>query len=163
MNIFYLDPDTRSCAEYHCNKHVVKMILEYAQLLSTTHHVLDGPKEGLYKPTHKNHPSAVWVRESRLNYLWLYDLWLEMLLQYNMRYKKVHASARLCPFLKEVPSNIPEGEPWSDPPQCMPDQYKGKSTVQAYREYYAKEKYPICKWTYVETPWWFIPLCGKTP
>ena len=67
MNIFYLHKDPKTCAEMHCDKHVVKMVLEYAQLLSTAHRVLDGDewadKAQLYKATHKNHPSAIWARE----------------------------------------------------------------------------------------------------
>ncbi len=42
MNIFYLDHDVYKCAEMHNDKHTVKMILEYAQLLSTAHRFLDG-------------------------------------------------------------------------------------------------------------------------
>ena len=42
MNIFYLDHHTQRCANQHCDKHVVKMIIEYAQLLSTAHRVIDG-------------------------------------------------------------------------------------------------------------------------
>ena len=76
MNIFYLDRDPAKCAAMHCDKHVVKMILEYAQLLSTAHRVLDGDQnadsQGFYKATHKNHPSAVWVRESWAHYVKLH-------------------------------------------------------------------------------------------
>ena len=42
MNIFFLDTDPKRCAKMHNNRHCVKMILEYAQLLSTAHRVLDG-------------------------------------------------------------------------------------------------------------------------
>jgi hypothetical protein len=42
MNIFYLDKDPIKAAEYSCDKHVVKMILESAQMLCTAHRVLDG-------------------------------------------------------------------------------------------------------------------------
>ena len=69
MNIFYLHPDPETCAQYHCDKHVVKMILEYSQMLSTAHHECDGvPGFLCYKPTHKNHPCAVWVRVNRQYY-----------------------------------------------------------------------------------------------
>ena len=96
MNIFYLhkDPEIIS-AKMHCDKHVVKMIIEYAQLMSTAHRILDGDEyEGrtkigrrirrwkhlnknventIYKASHINHPSAVWTRESVANYIWLYN------------------------------------------------------------------------------------------
>ena len=42
MNIFYLDNHVSRCAEMHNDKHCIKMILEYAQLLSTAHRVIDG-------------------------------------------------------------------------------------------------------------------------
>ena len=73
MNIFYLDSDPYVAAKMHCDKHVVKMILESAQMLSTAHRVLDGDEyadeRGLYKMAHKNHPSTIWVRTSTDNYM----------------------------------------------------------------------------------------------
>lgn len=42
MNIFYLSHDPREAAAFHCDKHVVKMIVETAQMLSTAHRLLDG-------------------------------------------------------------------------------------------------------------------------
>ena len=66
MNIFYLDRNPVVAAQMMCDKHVVKMILESAQILSTAHRVLDGDEHadnvGMYKMTHKNHPSTIWVR-----------------------------------------------------------------------------------------------------
>ena len=44
MNIFYLHNDPKVCAELHVDKHVVKMIVEYAQLLSTAKRMTDGIK-----------------------------------------------------------------------------------------------------------------------
>ena len=74
MNIFFLSENSKVCAKYHCDKHVVKMIVEYAQLLSTAHRASDGYSgDSCYKTTHKNHPSAIWSRESDTNYVWLYD------------------------------------------------------------------------------------------
>jgi hypothetical protein len=103
MNIFYLDEDPKICAQYHCDKHVVKMIIEYAQLLSTAHRVLDGfegygsSKSGnrqvkiwtihdsrdeiLYKATHVNHPSNIWTRSSVKNYHYMFQLWFFSMLR----------------------------------------------------------------------------------
>ena len=76
MNIFYLDRNPVIAAQMMCDKHVVKMILESAQMLSTAHRVLDGDdranETGLYKMAHKNHPSTIWVRASSENYRWLW-------------------------------------------------------------------------------------------
>ena len=82
MNIFFLDFDTNKCAEYHCDKHVVKMILETAQLLCGVHHMVIHERlsndQVPYKLSHKNHPCAIWTRESLSNYLYLCDLGLEL-------------------------------------------------------------------------------------
>jgi len=95
MNVFYLDSDPKQCAMLHTDKHVVKMILEYSQLLSTAHYVCDGATpEGMYKPTHINHPSAVWVRKSEHNYIWLCNLLLELCNEYTYRYAKTHKVER---------------------------------------------------------------------
>ena len=73
MNIFYLDEDPKLAAIYQYNKHVVKMILESAQMLCTAHHVIMGDDADVpYKTTHKNHPSTIWARQSGQNYAWLY-------------------------------------------------------------------------------------------
>lgn len=134
MNIFYLAHNPRDCAEMHCDKHVVKMILETAQLLSTAHHMLgsDAP----YKVTHKNHPSAVWARSGLKQYNWLYGLLNALSDEYTLRYGKVHLTWQKCSeALSEAPRGIPDTD-WTEPPQCMPDECKHKSTIMAYRRYY---------------------------
>lgn len=60
MNIFYLDKDPKLCAQYHCDKHVVKMILESAQLLCTAVNEAAGKEVAPYKSTHVNHPCSIW-------------------------------------------------------------------------------------------------------
>ena len=99
MNIFYLDRHPIKAAQMMCDKHVVKMILESAQILSTAHRVLDGDdyadRYGLYKIAHKNHPSTIWARSGGLNYLWLYDHMRGLMQEYTYRYGKIHATERL--------------------------------------------------------------------
>ena len=157
MNIFLLDKNTKTNAAMHCDKHVVKMILEYAQLLSTAHHVLDGENvpEGLYRKTHANHPSAKWVRESNNNYTWLYCLFTDLCDEYTHRYSKTHATdKKLRKTLMSLPKNIPVG--YLTPiPQCMPDEFKTDNPVDAYRNYYRGDKAYIAKWTKRPMPdWW---------
>ena len=157
MNIFYLSSCPVDAAGFHCDKHVVKMILEYAQLLSTAHHVLDGEDapEGIYKKTHVNHPSAVWARQSSSHYAWLYDLFVECLDEYKRRYVREHATSRLKDTLLRLPKNIPLGG-FTQPPQCMPDEYKCDNAVEAYRNYYKGEKAGFAAWTNTKTPpWWY--------
>ena len=144
MNIFYLDVSPITAVEYMSNKHIVKMIIESAQLLSTAHHILDGKTEiegvELYKPTHKNHPSAVWVRESEWHYDWLYRHFVELCHEYTARYGKIHKTEeKLKRVLRFKPSNIPSKR-FESPPQCLPSQYKTKLTTKAYLHYYANEK-----------------------
>lgn len=172
MNIFYLHSDPAIAARMHNDKHVVKMILESAQLLSTAHRLLDGvdgvlPDERnniLYKATHRNHPSAVWVRRELDHYRWVHDLLYFLIAEYRYRYKdRPHACERLQPYLLDAPRNIPTDGPMimEAPPQCMPDDCKGSDTVQAYRNYYAKHKYHIGKWTRREQPeWWNATIQG---
>ena len=72
MNIFVLDRDPEIAGSYHCDKHVLKMIIESAQLLSNSHNLTG--KEGPYRLTHRNHPCTKWVMESIANYRWLVKL-----------------------------------------------------------------------------------------
>ena len=176
MNVFYLDSDPKVCAEQHCDKHVVKMILEYAQLLSTAHRVLDGiqsvgiSKTGrkqtsydlpdsrelkLYRATHINHPSAAWVRKSSGNYDWLYVMWRELMSEYTFRYHKRHACEKLIQQLRKLPYNIPQGR-FTEPPPAMPDYCKiPGDSIRSYRNYYIQEKASFAKWKR-ETPQWFV-------
>ena len=87
MNIFYLHPNPQTAARMHCDKHCVKMILEYAQLLSTAHRVLDGDdaNPNLYKIAHKNHPSTIWTRSSKQHYKWLFRLFRKLNIEYGIR------------------------------------------------------------------------------
>lgn len=166
MNIFYLDNNVSLCAQYHVDKHM-KMIVESMQLLSTAHRVLDGnnnvlPDErndNLYKCTHKNHPCAIWVRESDEHYLWLFRLSEELLKEYTFRYEKNHASSRLIPYLKNLPNNICKNG-FVEPPQAMPEEYKvSGDSVSAYRNYYFFAKSHITKWKNRDVPKWFSIMC----
>lgn len=157
MNIFYLDRDITKCAQYHNNKHVVKMILESAQLLCTAHHELGSGDDTLYRKTHVNHPSAKWVRESDANYLWLWGLFRELLAEYNYRYGKVHASARLLERLYQLPCDLPDGN-FTDPPQAMPDEYKNEDAVEAYREYYRNDKAAIAQYKQRPVPSFMVGI-----
>lgn len=162
MNIFYLDTCPIRAAQQQCDKHVVKMILESAQMLSTAHHEF-GSERAVYKSTHKNHPSTVWARECTSNYRWLYEHMMALGDEYTKRYGKVHLSIEKC---REALREPPEGMPWNveayrlyhiskadiiehtPPPQCMPDEYKRHDAVEAYRLYYISKADTIdMRWT----------------
>ena len=151
MNIFVLDKEPTMAAQYQCDKHVVKMILESAQLLCSIWP--DG--EAPYKRTHYNHPCAIWTRTSRSNYDWLLLHSYALLHEYQKRYGKIHKSKEVIDFCSKsvhsFTSNV--GTEW---PQCMPDQYKmSNDVVQAYRNYYIGEKMKFAKWKLGNTPYWW--------
>jgi hypothetical protein len=181
MNIFYLHHDVAKCAEMHNDKHTVKMILEYAQLLSTAHRFLDGnivvgkSKTGrkqtryvlpsndsiLYSATHINHPSSVWVRQSPENYIWLSNLLIALCEEYTHRYGKTHKVERdgLCfVLLKNIPANI-GNKGWSEPTPAMPDDVKvpGDSTA-SYRRYYIQNKPHLANWKKRPVPEWYLTI-----
>lgn len=173
MNIFYLDSDQRRCARQHVDKHCVKMILEYAQLLSTAHRVIDGREttaagtsgrrvkrwvlddfrdDVLYQATHANHPSAVWARSSLENYLWLHGLFEALLEEYTHRYGRSHSCARLAGVLSVPPNGIKEGG-FTEPTPAMPDEYKVPGdSVSSYRNYYMGAKRALFSWKGREVP-----------
>lgn len=156
MNIFYLDSDPRLCAKYHCDKHVVKMIIEYAQMLSTAHRVLDGvDSDVLYKATHVNHPSNIWVRSAKQHYNWLYTLFIELSMEYTARYNKAHKTfSKLNKILNRPPKNIP-ASPFSEPPLAMPDECKLGDVINSYRNFYKLKKVRFAKWKNGNVPTWF--------
>ena len=174
MNIFYLHKDPVESAKLHCDKHVCKMIIEYAQMLSTAHRMVDGEqyyglsKNGrriarwrhpnsnlenvLYKASHINHPSAVWVRENAIQYQYMYDLFVALCDEYTYRYGKVHMTdSKLRDVLNNIPDNMPLGD-WREPPQAMPDDVKSESSLDAYHKYYREYKKSFAKWTNREVP-----------
>jgi hypothetical protein len=157
MNIFALDEDSAAAARFHCDKHVVKMILESAQLLSTAHHLLSegAPPDGIYKASHANHPCAKWARQSVGNYVWLYSLAYALCNQYRIRFYKIHKTEELIrTVLRTPPSRIPQ-QPATPFPQCMPERYRvPDDAVLAYRLYYIGSKMRFARWRVVSKPFW---------
>ena len=170
MNIFYLHHEVVECARFHNDKHSIKMVLEYVQLLCTTHRVLDGTTECgtsksgrkkiiyrlpdnrdniLYSATHIHHPSAVWVRQSVGNYMWLSDLLVELCKEYTYRYGKVHKCERdgLVQVLHEmIPDNIALTG-FTEPTPAMPDDVKvAGDSLASYRNYYINNKQHLASW-----------------
>jgi hypothetical protein len=155
MNIFLLDWDVKKCAQYHVDKHVVKMILETAQLLCGVHHVTEQVTEQVpYKLSHKNHPCSIWVRESLSNYIYLCELGLELCKEYTYRYEKRHKSQEVIEWCITNLPNI-EDKGITQPARAMPDEYKVESVVQSYRNYYIGEKGSFAVWKKRKTPDWY--------
>lgn len=175
MNIFYIDKDPVQAAIWMVDKHVVKMILETAQLLSTAHRVLDGTvysdasKSGrkvsryrlddgrdsvIYQATHVNHPSAIWCRQSVENYLWLVEHMYALLDEYTYRYGKKHKCYEIAIHLQSPPFNLKEYD--MTPMPCAMDKEYIVSTepVDNYRNYYKAGKASLHKWTKRDAPEW---------
>jgi hypothetical protein len=149
MNIFYLDSDPVKAAQVQYNKHVVKMILESAQMLCTAHHhyteLLSQDDSYIpYKKAHYNHPSTIWCRENSEQYLWLYNHMIALGNEYTKRYNKIHLTITKCAeILQATPAGIPLGT-FEEPPQCMPEQYKvAGCSITAYWNYYEQEKHTV--------------------
>lgn len=176
MNIFYISTDPVQAAEWMVDKHVVKMILESAQLLSTAHRIIDGVEtQGksatgrnvkrwllsdarepvLYSATHINHPSAVWCRKSVENYNWLADHMFALLNEYTHRYNKHHkVEGDLSYMLQSPPHNLKEYD-MTVMPSAMADEYKvSDDPLVNYRNYYKVGKARMHKWTNRQPPEW---------
>ena len=181
MNIFILDKDPVIAAQLQCDKHVVKMIVESAQMLSTAHRMLDGTiqiapsksgkrmvkhyrlfddghlDETLYKAVHYKHPCTVWTMESDLNYDWHWIHFKALCDEYTYRYGKVHSSGRLLQPLRIRPKNIPKGKltpfklAMKANPECMLE-----NAVLSYRAFYqTKQDRFKMVWTKRSKPGWF--------
>lgn len=182
MNIFFLSESPRAAAIQQCDKHVVKMIVESAQMLSTAHRLLDGSmdrrpsKSGktkvkywelpdsklesiMYKAVHVGHPCTVWTMESKANYDWHYEHFVALCNEYRYRYGKVHKTDSLLRYiLMNPPTNIPDVGLTTKPvamgsnPECIIP----NDPVTSYRNYYqTKQDRFKMAWTNRTVPEWF--------
>lgn len=182
MNIFILDNNPITAAQLQCDKHVVKMIVESAQMLSTAHRMLDGyvekraSKSGkrminywvhpdsfmedkLYKAVHHGHPSTVWTMETYENYNWHYEHFVGLCDEYKYRYGKVHGTDTLLrDVLAKHPQNIPmiEQTPFKLAMKDYPECIALGNAVEAYRAFYqTKQDRFKMAWTKRSIPEWF--------
>ena len=153
MNIFVTDPDPVISAQTLCDKHVVKMVLESAQMLSTAWREYSSEyadEHELYKTAHLNHPCSIWVRLARENYRWLYKHFVALCEEYTHRYEKSHASARLKGPLMWAPFTPRSGLAKIEEPYgfvlAMPDEYKSDDVFDSYQKYLINEKQHFAKW-----------------
>jgi len=150
MNIFVLDSDPTIAAKYQCDKHIVKMCLETAQLLCSVF------SSAPYKRTHYNHPCSVWTRESLGNYQWLISHGESLCKEYTNRYGKVHKSQSVIEWCSSHKDElIFKNNRLTQHPLCMPDECKTESVVESYRSYYIRYKKDFAVWKNVEIPYWY--------
>jgi|TARA_B110000261_G_scaffold162922_1_gene207634 hypothetical protein len=184
MNIFILDNDPAIAAKLQCDKHVVKMIVESAQMLSTAHRMLDGDQELrpsksgkrmvkywvlpdsreeiIYKAVHMGHPCTVWTMKNDNNYNWHYNHFVALCREYTYRYGKVHATEKLLKEpLSKPPKNIKSGykylmSPFALAMQHEPQCINESDAVKSYQDYYnTKQKNFKMVWTKRQIPEWF--------
>lgn len=178
MNIFVVNRDPWLAAKDLCDRHVCKMVVESAQMLSTAHRVLDGTPSTalsrtgrrlkvwshpnlamdqiLCKATMVGHPCTKWVMENNKNYFWLYDHLDALLREYTARYVKRHSMEGLTyHFLSSAPRAITMANGHTPFAQAMPDQYRvADDAVTAYRNYYMGEKRRFATWKTAKPKWW---------
>lgn len=168
MNIFILDEDINKNVQYYCDEHSYKMQLEYAQILCTNYwidtilgykprklneqelqilkvgagQIRKSENSDLYFPTHINHPSVIWARTSLCNTFYLFSLVMVLHKEWHWRYghpeTKFHKAAAIAartPMPRKIKAI--DRTPFV---LTMPDKYKDKDVVTAYRNYYRGEK-----------------------
>jgi len=188
MNIFYLDKDPIVAAQMSCDKHVCKMIIESAQMLSTAHRMIDGTQytgktkkgrnikrwlhpnsnleETLYLACHTGHPSTLWVMASAYHYNWLYKHMIELHNQWKLRYGHMHDHKTiqlLGDILKYPPNKIPLNKIATEPTPAMPDYCKiPGDSIASYRKYYVFEKQRFATWkSPASVPDWYLDGVDK--
>ena len=154
MNIFYINTDPVIAARELADDHIRKMQIESAQMCSTAHWA--SGSEAPYKQAHLNHPSTKWVRESIHHYRWVIQHGLEVCNEFTKRYGKYHKTQGVLEWLRDNEPNIPDNK-FTEPPQCMPDEYKKDNAIEGYKTYYIEDKIKNKQLTYNKlnnTPEW---------
>lgn len=155
MNIFRVDDHPYTAAQQLCSKHVVKMIVESSQLLSTALRFHGISDSWLYKATHHNHPSNIWTRATQSNFLWLCYHLDGLLKEYTHRFGKHHKCESMYAKFLESSKNIPAG---LETPMllAMPEQFRTNNPVFSYRVYYAAAKHKLVESDKRSPPpvWW---------
>ena len=152
MNIFVVDKDPKVAATMLCDKHVVKMIVETAQMLCTVAHIRG--HEAPYRATHRNHPCTKWVDQSKGNWDWLIEHGLEMCAEYTRRYGRTHKTLAVIEWCRDNQHIGPQLGSLTPHALAMPQQYKSNDPVKSYRAYYIGEKARIAKWKTLPPVWW---------
>ena len=154
MNIFVLDESPIISAQMQCDKHIVKMPLETAQMLCSVFHRHGQGHLVPYREVHKNHPCTLWAGDSADNFCWLVQHGMELCFEYTRRYNKIHKCQQVIMDLSKTDLGTLQYQDMEMTPHplCMPDEYKStelrihSNTVRAYRRYYVNDKKDIAKW-----------------
>jgi len=172
MNLFFLHVDPKQCAILHCNKHVVKMILELIQIMYTNHRFLKTPglPENAYLSINPQHPTVIWCRQNEVNYRYTFNVAKYLCEEYTFRYGRIHTCESHLEWLKTIPEcKISSYKPTvklsynkefqelghTPVPLAMPDDCKFADTFKSYKFYYIIHKRSFAKWTGRPIPWWY--------
>ena len=160
MNIFALDNDPVQAAQMQCDKHVVKMVLETGQMLSTIQRGFGNDDPILYRPTHVNHPCTRWAAASAENYDWLVAHFDALADEYTYRYDKQHLThKKLADVTRHAPTALRDKHAGLSPfALAMPDKYKSDDPVHSYRWYYLNDKANILYYTKRQRPRWLADM-----
>lgn len=157
MQIFILDKNINKNVEYYVDKHIVKIPTEVAQMISTVYHLQNmNIPSFLYKPTHINHPCSIWIRKSLQNFLYTVNLGNSLYNEYQYRYNKPDKHCRNKLIFEYASKVLPSFSIQGLTPFALaiPKEYKKENVVEAYRQYYIKEKSHLFKWTKRPIPYW---------
>ena len=157
MNVFVVDEDPCLAARALGDRHVVKMVLESAQIMCTVAsrlgHVVP------YRPTHVNHPCVVWARESAGNWRWLVAHARALAVEYEFRYGRRHKSLDVIDEVAKLGPRAPGFGPWA---RAMPVAYHLASVVDSYRLYYHMDKGHLHDYEHGRRrPEWLPPRRGR--
>lgn len=152
-----------------CDRHVVKMVLETAQILCHVHHVLGDRTDIPYRPLskgHHNHPSVRWAMESEMNYWWLIQHGIALSTEYHFRYLRIHKSESVIRWANgQIPERLPRVDETPIRLAIKKEHYEKAyvpgDPVASYRRYYVLDKHRFAKWTTVSPPAWWEPLCNE--
>lgn len=190
MNIFVLDENPQIAAQMHCDKHCNKMIIEHTQMLCATYYhtigisrkkeivdnqdvvnmlFADFPRkkedgsDHPYAITHVNHPCTIWTRESKSNWFWLLECTKSLCDEFEKRWKHKHSVFKILEWMENRQPNIPD-KGLSLFAQVVPECFRGKSAIDAYRKYYGmKTSYMQVQWKYTSPPdWWTEDLIKES-
>jgi hypothetical protein len=134
VNIFALDYDTVLCAQYHCDRHIVKMPSEVAQMLSA----VNGGPWNVPKSVSK-HGCTLWAKETQGNYAWLVNYGISLCKEYTYRYGREHAAEEVIESLR-FPLIVLKLGPLRPFYLAMPDEFKKTNPIESYRSYYRHKK-----------------------
>lgn len=169
MNRFVTHTDPVIAAQHQCDKHIRKMIVEEAQMLSTALRENQSPfvTPDLYKSAHKQHPCTLWAQASYANWMWAYEHFIGLCDEYDYRFNSPH---RTKDVMRKVFTSIVDNDGFMQSwrkikltahPQCFgdwPHKTSESWPVMAYRSYIRDYKANVMKsmkWTRRNPPIWF--------